>query len=68
MISKFWVAYLGKTEDVVNEEEDILSFSISKMLSYSEAGQTDPGTCTRGLIHLTIDKGTLALTLENRHV
>jgi hypothetical protein len=57
------ISYLSKTENVINEEKHILSFSITEMLSNSQTCQSNTSTCTRGLIHLTIYKSTLALTL-----
>ena len=56
-------AYLGKTENVVNEEKHVLPFSITEVLSHSKSSKTNTSTSTWGLIHLTVDKGTLAFSL-----
>lgn len=55
---------LGEAENVVNEEEHILSLDITEVLSDSEAGKGDTGTGSRGLVHLTEDQGDLGLSLE----
>ena len=55
--------YLGETENVINEEKHILSFSITEMLGNSQTSQSNTSTSTRRLIHLTVDKSALALTL-----
>lgn len=56
---------MGKAEDIVNEEKDVLPFSISEVLGYCEPSKPNTGTSTRGFIHLTIDKSTLAFTLKD---
>mmetsp|Transcript_29205 Transcript_29205/g.63386 ORF Transcript_29205/g.63386 Transcript_29205/m.63386 type:complete len:454 (+) Transcript_29205:182-1543(+) len=50
---------LGETEDVVNEEEHILSLLVTEVLSDRETGKCDTGTGTRGFVHLTVHKGSL---------
>ncbi len=50
---------LGETEDVVNEEEHILSLLIAEVLSDGESGKGDAGAGSRGLVHLPVDKGGL---------
>jgi hypothetical protein len=55
--------YLGEMENVVNKQKHILSLSVTEMLSNSQTSQTNVSTSTRGLVHLPVDKGTLAFTL-----
>lgn len=57
------LAYLGEAENIVDEEKHILPFSIAEVLSNSKPSETNTSTSTRGLIHLTIDKSTLAVSL-----
>jgi len=52
-------ASLSETEDVVNEKEHILVLFISEVLGNGEAGETDTGSGTWGLVHLSVDKGSL---------
>jgi peptide chain release factor 1 len=54
-------ASLGESEDVVDEQEHILVLFISEILSNSETSQTDTGSGTWGLIHLTVHKSGLRL-------
>jgi hypothetical protein len=56
--------YLGETEDVINEKEHILPFSISEMLSNCQTSEPNTGTSTRRLIHLPVHQSTLALALQ----
>jgi len=46
--------HLGETENVVNEKQDILAFSITEILGNSQTSQSNTSTGTRGLIHLSI--------------
>ena len=43
-------------EDVVDEEEDIGALLIAEVLGHGEAGESNPGTSTGGLVHLTKDQ------------
>jgi len=52
-------AGLSETEDVVNEKEHILVLLISEVLGNSQTGETDTGSGTRGLVHLTVHEGSL---------
>lgn len=53
-------ASLGESEDVVDEEKHVLSGLISEVLSNSESSQSDSGSSTWGLVHLSVDEGTSA--------
>ena len=55
---------LREAEDVVNEQQHILTLLITEVLGNSETGQGDTGTGTRGLVHLTEDESDLGVTLE----
>ena len=52
---------MGKTEDVVHEEEHVLPHLVAKVLGHGEPGEGDPHTGSRGLVHLTVDKSDLGL-------
>lgn len=54
-------AGLGESEDVVDEEQDVLSFLISEVLSEGKSGQTDSSSGTGGLVHLSVDEGALGV-------
>lgn len=49
-------ASLGESEDIVNEQQDILSFFISEVLSNSETSEADSSSGTRGFVHLSEDE------------
>merc|ERR1719449_410474 len=56
---------LCESEDVVNEEQHILSLLVTEVLGDSQSSQGNTGTGTGGLVHLTVDKGDLGgLVLE----
>jgi hypothetical protein len=73
---------LCETEDVVDEQQDVLSFFVAEVLfqisvttisrcresriylSNGETSKGDTGTGTRGLVHLTEDKGDLGVTVK----
>jgi len=55
---------LSETEDVVDEKEHILTFFVTEVLSNGKTGQSDTGTGTGGLVHLTEDESDLGVTLE----
>jgi len=50
---------LGESEDVIDEKKHILVLFISEVLSDGETGETDTGSGTWGLVHLTVHKGGL---------
>ncbi len=41
---------LGETEDVVDEEQHVLTFGVSEVLGDREAGEADPQTRARGSV------------------
>jgi peptide chain release factor 1 len=55
---------LSESENVVDEEQHILAFLVTEVLGDSETSKSHTCTCTRGLVHLTEDKGYLGVTLE----
>jgi peptide chain release factor 1 len=55
---------LSETENVVNEEQHILTLLITEVLSNGKTSKSDTGTGSRGLVHLTEDKSDLGLTLK----
>ena len=64
-------AGLGESEDVVDEEQHILVLLISEVLSDGETGETDTGTGTWWLVHLTVHEGGLgawAVNLDDTRV
>ncbi|MPC09777.1 hypothetical protein E2C01_002395 [Portunus trituberculatus] len=52
-------ASLGEAEDVVDEEQHILSLLVTEVFSNSQSSQSHTGTGTWGLIHLTVHQGYL---------
>jgi hypothetical protein len=59
------VSNLCEAENVVNEEEHVLTLLVPKVLGHGEAGQSNTGTRARGLVHLTVHQRHLgALVLE----
>eukprot|EP01083_Nonionella_stella_P023190 64104_1 len=50
---------LGETENVVDEEQHILSLLVTEVLGNGESGKGDTGTGTWGLVHLSVHKGSL---------
>jgi len=55
---------LSETENVVNEEQHILTLLITEVLGNGQASKGNTGTGTRGLVHLTKYKSDLGVTLE----
>jgi peptide chain release factor 1 len=55
---------LSESENVVNEEQHVLTLLISEVFSYSKTGKGDTGTSSRGLVHLTEDQGDLGLAIK----
>lgn len=56
-----WKTNLGEPENVVNEEQHILSLLITEVLGHGEAGQGDTGTGAGGLVHLAVYQRHLAV-------
>jgi hypothetical protein len=52
-------AGLGETENVINEKEHILVLFVTEVLGNGETGESDTGTGTWGLVHLTVHEGGL---------
>eukprot|EP00128_Syssomonas_multiformis_P016704 Colp12_sorted_trinity150504_noHs@24768 len=50
---------LSETENVVDEEKHVLTLEVTEVLSNGETSEGDTGTSTRGLVHLTVHKGSL---------
>jgi hypothetical protein len=48
---------LGKTENVVDEDQHVLAFFITEIFGAGQRGQGHAGTGSRGLGHLTVDQG-----------
>ena len=55
---------LSETENVVDEEKHILALLITEILGDGETSESDTGTGTRGLVHLTEDESDLGVALE----
>ena len=55
---------LSETENVVNEEQHILSFLVTEVLGNGETSESDTGTGTWGLVHLTEDESDLGVAIE----
>jgi len=55
---------LGETENVVNEEQDILTLIVTEVLGNGQTSQGNTGTGTWGLVHLTEDQGDLGVTVK----
>lgn len=53
---------LCESEDVVDEEQHILTLLITEVLCYSQSSQSHSGTGTGGLVHLSVHQGDLAPT------
>ena len=50
---------LGESENVVNEEQHILSLLITEVLGDGKTGKSNSGSGTRGLVHLSEDYGSI---------
>merc|ERR1719186_843255 len=56
---------LGEPEDVVDEEQHVLTLLVTEVLSNGQSGQGNTGTGARGLVHLSVHQGDLGgLVLE----
>ena len=53
---------LSESENVVNEEQHVLTLLVAEVLGDGEAGESDSGTGAGGLVHLTVDEGDLEET------
>merc|ERR1739844_670593 len=50
---------LSESEDVVNEEQHVLSFLVTEVLGNGQSSQSNTGTGAGGLVHLAVDQGDL---------
>ncbi len=48
---------LGETEDVINEQKDVLLLDITEIFRHGQAGQADTHPRSRRLVHLAVDQG-----------
>lgn len=55
---------LGETENVVNEEQHVLTLLVTEVLGNGQTGKGDTGTGTGGLVHLSEHQCDLGFTLE----
>lgn len=55
---------LGESENVVDEQQHILTLLVTEVLGNGETRQSDTSTSTRGLIHLTKDESDLGIAIE----
>ncbi len=55
---------LGESENVVDEEQHILTLIVTEVLGNGETGQSDTGTGTWWLVHLTEHESDLGFTLK----
>jgi len=55
-------ARLGEAEDVVDEQQHILSLLVTEILGDGQTGQADAGAGSRGLVHL--NRGNTRQTAE----
>merc|ERR1719187_863123 len=58
---------LGETENVVDEEQHILSFLITEVFSNSQTSKGDTGTGAWGFVHLTVHKRYLGRVILERN-
>jgi peptide chain release factor 1 len=58
-------AGLGESEDVVDEQQHILVLFVSEVLSDGETSESDSGSGTRGLVHLSVDESGFGAFLIN---
>src|SRR6185437_14369737 len=49
-------ARLREAEDVVDEEEDVLTFFVAEVLGDRERRERDARACARRLVHLSVDE------------
>ena len=55
---------LRESEDVVDEQQHVLSLLVTEVLGDGQAGQTDASSGAGGLVHLTVDEGHLRLVVR----
>lgn len=59
---------LSETENVIDEKQHILVLDITEILGHSQTSQGNTGTSTWGLVHLTVHKGGLGVSVELDHL
>src|SRR5205085_10288472 len=58
-------ARLREAEDVIDEEQDVLTLFVAEILGESQAGQADAGPRAGRLVHLAVDERRLrALAIQ----
>jgi hypothetical protein len=57
-------ASLCESEDVVDEQQHVLTLLITEVLGDGQTSQSDTSTSTRGVVHLTENQGDLGVTLQ----
>ncbi|KAH3677854.1 hypothetical protein OGATHE_000508 [Ogataea polymorpha] len=62
--SRHFRTSLSESENVVNEQQHILTFLISEVLSDGQTSQSDSCSSSRWLVHLTEDQSDLRLALQ----
>eukprot|EP00123_Amoebidium_parasiticum_P007880 comp18430_c0_seq1/m.19678 comp18430_c0_seq1/g.19678 ORF comp18430_c0_seq1/g.19678 comp18430_c0_seq1/m.19678 type:complete len:536 (+) comp18430_c0_seq1:33-1640(+) len=58
-------AGLGEAEDVVNEQQHVLTLVVTEVLGHRQTRQGHTGTGTGGLVHLAVHKGGLGAGLAD---
>src|SRR5687768_5069183 len=59
-------AGLRESENIIDEQKDVLIFFVAEILRNSKRGQRDPKTCAGRFIHLAIDQTDAGARLEDR--
>lgn len=59
-------AGLREAEDVVDEEQHILTLLVTEVLGHSQSGQGHSGAGAGGLVHLSVHQGDLAANQGDR--
>lgn len=55
---------LSETENVVDEQKHVLALLVTEVFGNGETSESDTGTGTRGLVHLTENESDLGVTVE----
>ena len=63
-VSRYLRSSLSEPEDVVNEQEHILSLLVPEVLCHSETTESNTSPGTWWLVHLTIHKSHLVYMCE----
>ncbi|KAH3670907.1 hypothetical protein OGAPHI_000618 [Ogataea philodendri] len=62
--SRHFRTSLSESENVVNEQQHILTFFISEVLGNGQTSKSNSGSSSRWLVHLTEHQGDLRVTLQ----